>query len=126
MDISPGQSPRTPPDSQQLDSSCAGTRTAADRRAADRTPTSDVWCDQGRLIDLSPRGMRLTSRRRWRPGVVRKVTITDGGHSVTLDARCIWERHEGLFRHTIGLAFDRVAPEHEGMLLRLAAEHSGQ
>jgi hypothetical protein len=68
--------------------------------------------------------MRMVSRRRWRPGQSRRITLTDGVHTVTLEARCIWSRHEGLFQHCVGMAFDDVAPEHEGMLMRFAAEHA--
>lgn len=96
----------------------------AERRVERRTPVSALTCDAGRVVDLSARGMRIESRKRWHVGDHRTITITDGDHAVTLEARCIWDRHDSLFLHTIGLAFDHVPPEQEGMLLRLAAEHS--
>jgi len=95
----------------------------AERRGEGRTVVADLTCDAGRIIDLSTRGMRLISRKRWRTGETRSLVLTDGSHSVTIDARCIWDRHDGVFQHTVGLAFDRVAPEHEGMLIRFATEH---
>lgn len=100
------------------------TNTLTERRIEARTGVSELTCDAGRVVDLTTRGMRLSSRKRWRAGERRTLRISDGAHALTIEARCIWDRHDGLFQHSIGLAFDAVAPEQEGMLLRFASEHA--
>lgn len=97
----------------------------SDRRACERTPVSRVVCDAGGIIDLSPRGMRILAEKSWLEGVTRPLTLTDGPHSVTIEARCIWCRPDADRHFAVGLAFENVQPEQEGMILRFAAEHAG-
>ncbi len=75
---------------------------------------------------MSARGMRLTSFRRWSEGQVRRLTISDGEVSVTIDARCIWCRQEGMFSHLVGVAFegDSLDERRDEALARLARQHA--
>lgn len=79
-------------------------------------------CDAGGVIDLSTRGMRVLAEKPWHEGQMKNLTLTDGPHSITIEARCIWS-HPDDRHHVVGLAFDRVEPHQEGMLLRFATEH---
>jgi len=83
----------------------------------------------GELIDLSARGMRIRTTRRWHEGFTRRLTISSGSRSVTVDARCIWCRQDSMFSHTVGLAFEQVTPEQATVLwdlTRLHAEEKAQ
>lgn len=82
-----------------------------DRRSGDRVTVAGLWCDRGQIIDLSPRGMRMMSFRRWHEGQERRVTIADGKHSATVIARCVWCRQDGLFSHQMGLAFESIGED---------------
>lgn len=99
-------------------------KSSAERRATPRTPVNRVVCDAGGIIDISIRGMRVLAAKAWSVGQVKQLTISDGPHHVTLPARCVWATQESDKRFMLGLAFDDVAPEHEGMLLRLSMEHA--
>lgn len=62
--------------------------------------------------------------RRWGEGQIRRITITDGKHSLTLAARCVWLRQDGLFSHSIGLAFEPASAAEERALAEMASDHS--
>lgn len=96
----------------------------AERRRDSRADVSGLWCDRGQVIDLSARGMRLTSLRRWAEGQIRRVSLTDGSRSVTLTARCVWCRQEGMFSHSLGLAFEPANAEEERMIAAMASDHA--
>jgi hypothetical protein len=95
-----------------------------ERRRSERTPISHLVCDAGGVIDLSTRGMRVLAEKPWHEGQIKNLTLTDGPHSVTIEARCIWSHPDADRHHVIGLAFDRIEPQQEGMLLRFATEHA--
>lgn len=69
--------------------------------------------------------MRVLAHGAWREGESRALTLTDGRHSLALAARCIWSRRDANSAYSIGLSFDQVEPEQEGMLLRFTMEHGG-
>lgn len=94
-------------------------RAASERRRGHRAEVAGLWCDRGQVIDLSTRGMRMTSLRRWSEGQVRRVTIADSQHHATVDARCVWCRQEGLFHHLVGLSFEDTTPEQERLIARI-------
>lgn len=102
-----------PPDAIR---SVLGRIAAADRRAVARARVQMMWCDRGSVIDLSPRGMRLSTTRRWQEGQRRRITICDTKRSITVEARCIWCNQEGLFSHHVGLSFDRVTDQQAALL----------
>lgn len=87
-----------------------------ERRDDARTPVHGLVCDRGSVIDLSMRGMRLTSPRRWTEGQHRRIIITDGVRSAAIEARCVWCRQDGLFSHAVGLAFEEIDADAEDVL----------
>lgn len=103
-------------------------RDAADpgeRRDADRLKTVGVSCNRGRVVDLSTRGMRLRTWRRWKSGQRRLVTLFDETARVTLEAKCVWVRPTGAFTRVVGLCFEHAVPEQERALAQLAETHNG-
>lgn len=96
----------------------------AERRRSARKDVSGLWCDRGQVLDLSARGMRLVSLRRWAEGQLRRVSLTDGSRSVTLIARCVWCRQEGMFSHSLGLAFEPANAEEERTIAAMASDHA--
>ncbi|MBL8745163.1 MAG: PilZ domain-containing protein [Phycisphaerae bacterium] len=95
-----------------------------ERRRTERTGVAHLVCDAGGVIDLSPRGIRVLAEKPWHEGHTRLLTLTDGPHSMTIEARCVWSRPDADRHHVLGLAFDHVEPHQEGMLLRFATEHA--
>ncbi|MCA9311011.1 MAG: PilZ domain-containing protein [Phycisphaerales bacterium] len=93
----------------------------SERRETERAPVQNVSCDRGRVVDLSTRGMRVTSARRWREGQRRLVSISNGDVRLSIEARCIWCRQDGMFSHAIGLAFDDPSEEQQAVLREMAA-----
>ena len=96
----------------------------AERRRATRTEVAGLWCDRGQVLDLSDRGLRITSPRRWSEGQIRNLTLSDSGGSVTLCARCVWCRQDSLFNHTVGLAFDQITDSQRDTLHAIAQRHA--
>lgn len=96
-------------------------KTRRERREHERALVRGVSCDRGRVVDLSSRGMRVTSARRWREGQRRVVSISNGTIRLSIEARCVWCRQDGMFSHAIGLAFDDPTPAQESMLADIAA-----
>ena len=93
-----------------------------ERRESTRTDVRGVGCDRGRVVDISARGMRLISARRWREGQRRSVSLSNGDTRLTIEARCIWCRQDSMFSHAIGLAFDDPSAEQAVLLEQLAQE----
>lgn len=99
-----------------------------ERRDADRLKTVGVRCNRGAVVDLSTRGMRLRTFRRWKDGQRRIITLFDGHSRVTLEAKCVWVRPiaNGMpFQRVVGLCFEHAIPEQERALARLAETHNG-
>lgn len=94
-----------------------GTR-PENRRAVPRVNTRGLIAEFGRVIDLSPRGMRLRSHRRWAEGQTRVVRLRIAEHSAEVTARCVWCRSDGLLCCLVGLAFEQID---EGTLRTLEA-----
>jgi len=112
-----GSSPQIKPTPDRL------ARSAGDRRDVERTPLNELSCDRGEILDLSSSGARLQTRRLWKEGKVRPITISTDTELVTILARCMWSMREGLFLHTVGLHFEGVTPEQAGTLTKLARSH---
>ena len=96
----------------------------AERRAVERIAVKGLWCDRGHVIDLSPRGMRLRTYRRWPEGQVRAITVVDGAVSVPVEARCVWCRQEGMFSHLVGLSFGPMPDEQTVRLAEITARRA--
>lgn len=94
-----------------------------ERRGSGRHPVSGLWCDRGQVLDLSGRGLRLQSPRRWQEGRVCSVALGDGDVSISVEARCVWCRQDGLFSHQLGLVFEECSPETVEQIARLVAAH---
>jgi hypothetical protein len=99
-----------------------------ERRDSDRLKTVGVLCNRGRVIDLSTRGMRLRTFRRWKEGQRRIITLSDEHARVTLEAKCVWVRpvaNGTPFQRVVGLCFEHAIPEQERALAKLAETHNG-
>lgn len=92
----------------------------SNRRNSLRSRTTGLYTDQGKVIDLSTRGMRLRCSRRWNEGQRRTIHIRHADIEVEVSARCVWCRQEGLLSHTVGLAFDHISAETAEQLESLA------
>lgn len=92
----------------------------AERRDSDRIKVKGLWCDRGQVLDLSERGMRLNTLRRWSEGFSRTITIVDGPDRATVEARVVWCRQIGSFSHLVGLAFIEPTPAAAQALRRIA------
>ncbi len=77
-----------------------------------------IPCDRGRVLGLSIQGLRLRVRKPWAPGERRDVCLGAEHDRLTLPARCVWARREGLFHWTLGLTFEDATPDQ----LRAAGE----
>lgn len=82
-------------------------------------------CNLGRVIDVSTRGMRLDSRRKWKPGQRRLVTLCEGELCVQVEAECVWCRKLGMLKHTVGLAFTTVSPQSAELLGQIVSRQPG-
>lgn len=81
-------------------------------------------CNAGRVVDVSTRGMRIQSLRKWKPGQRRLVTLIEGSLVVRVEAECVWCRKIGTLKHTVGLAFTTVSPESAELLSQIVARQS--
>lgn len=97
---------------------------ACKRQTARADVTSDVKCDHGEVIDLSNRGIRLRSRKRWHEGQIRQIAINADGMRVAVEAQCVWSRQEGMFTHLLGLAFVQPTTDQQSTLTSIAAIHA--
>ncbi|MEM8834242.1 MAG: PilZ domain-containing protein [Planctomycetota bacterium] len=105
-------------------SGASSSPSASRRQSARSAVNSDVKCDHGEVIDLSHRGIRLRSRKRWHEGQIRQVAITADGMRLALEAQCVWSRQEGMFTHLLGLAFVQPTDEQQRTLTSIAAIHA--
>lgn len=96
-----------------------------ERRDSDRLKTVGVACSRGTVVDLSTRGMRLKTWRRWKEGQRRLVTLHDPTTRVTLEGKCVWVRKVSLFRSLVGVCFEHAVPEQERALANLVETHNG-
>lgn len=96
-----------------------------ERRDSDRLKTVGVACNRGVVVDVSTRGMRLKSWRRWKEGQRRLITLHDPHTRVTLEGKCVWVRKVSPFRSLIGICFEHPIPEQERALANLVQTHNG-
>ncbi|MEZ6212392.1 MAG: PilZ domain-containing protein [Phycisphaerales bacterium] len=94
-----------------------------ERRLSRRHAVNGLWCDKGQILDLSGMGLRLQSPRRWQEGRTCSLSMGDGDTSVTIEARCVWCRQDGLFSHQIGLVFEDIDPAASEHIARLVMMH---
>ncbi|HYE02275.1 MAG TPA: PilZ domain-containing protein [Phycisphaerales bacterium] len=100
-------------------------RSNVNTRGPLRFTTDNLDCSEGRIMDLSVTGMRLTRSRSWRPGESREVLLTSrAGLPVRLRATCVWARRTGPFRHTVGVAFTDLHRRDEILLAGLVQRHA--
>lgn len=96
-----------------------------ERRDSDRLKTVGVACNRGVVVDVSTRGMRLKSWRRWKEGQRRLITLYDPTTRVTLEGKCVWVRKVSPFRSLVGICFEHPIPEQERALANLVQTHNG-
>lgn len=97
---------------------------AADRRASRRTGVNGFSCDRGRVVDLSPTGLRLVTFSRWSEGQVRSISLADAQTKVELAARCMWCKPDSLLTHAVGLAFITPSAEEVQAIEELAIRYA--
>lgn len=83
-----------------------------------------IPCDRGRVLGLSIQGLRLRVRKPWGAGERRSVRLGPDHDRLTLPARCVWSRREGLFHWTLGLTFEDATPEQLRAVGEMAMIHS--
>ncbi|MFU8829895.1 MAG: PilZ domain-containing protein [Phycisphaerales bacterium] len=93
-------------------------------RRVSGSAVAKLLCNSGRVIDVSTRGMRLQSRRKWKTGQRRLITLCEADLCVRVEAECVWCRKIGTLKHTVGLAFTTVSPESAELLSQIVARQS--
>jgi hypothetical protein len=83
----------------------------SNRRKGGRIATRGLSTNRGEIADLSSAGCRLQTRRPWREGERRSITLRGASMALTLDARCVWVRKDGFLRYTLGLTFEAFSDE---------------
>lgn len=89
------------------------------RRRSGRLEQELLFCEYGRVQDLSVGGMRVASRRVPAAGVL-DVSLFGVGETISLKARVAWKRRTGLLKHEVGFQFVDVSPELARKLTNLA------
>jgi hypothetical protein len=95
-----------------------------DARRVSRKRVAALKCDAGSIVDFSARGMRLTCRRGWKVAASRDVAIASAEASISVRAKCVWTRREGLMKHLVGLAFEGMSAEQTRALEKFVADHA--
>lgn len=99
-------------------------RDTRDSRRVSGIAVRELSCNMGRVVDVSTRGMRLQSRRKWKTGQRRMVTLCEDTLCVRVEAECVWCRKVGALKHTVGLAFTTVSPESAELLSQIVSRQS--
>ena len=82
----------------------------ADRRSKNRTAQDELQCSLGRVMDISPTGMRITCRRVPKEKWV-KFDLNTTVDPIPVQARVVWAKRLGFRKHEIGLHFVDPSPE---------------
>lgn len=94
-------------------------------RQAGRVMVDQLSCSQGKVIDMSVNGMRMTRATRWRPGEIRKIAFPVlAGRTMTIAGRCHWVRRTGFFRWECGIEFLGLSDEQKEALRHVALTHA--
>lgn len=112
-----------PPETVGQDAAPRTARSPAERRRDRRLRVKGLVCNRGQVVDLSARGMRVRTFRRWPEGHARSLTVVDGRDAIPVTARCVWCRQESMFTHVVGLAFEDVTVEQTARLHAIAERH---
>ena len=92
-----------------------------DRRESGRMMVEGLSCSQGKVLDLSSRGMRIVRTTRWRAGEIRQVSFPVlAGRTMVVAARCEWIRRTGFFKYTCGIEFLGLSDDHKEALRNIA------
>jgi hypothetical protein len=95
-----------------------------ERRRHGRVRCEGVACSLGRVVDVSASGAKVEMRGR--PAFAQGELFTMTIHAevtgpFALQARIVWTRKVGLFKHHAGLCFENVTPEARQGLMAIAA-----
>ncbi|MEM8739608.1 MAG: EAL domain-containing protein [Planctomycetota bacterium] len=93
----------------------------SEKRLHGRHRAEGLWCNLGRVMDLSSGGMRVLSRSN-RHGVQTVVVDTSGGGKLTLNARVAWRREMGPEEYVLGLTFQVDSAAARSRLEKLVGE----
>lgn len=93
-----------------------------DNRIRGRLRVELLKCKLGDVQDLSSTGMRVRRRGRLmvKKGEVHEVTLTSLVGKQTVQARVMWIKRCGFFKHDIGLKFEGLTPEIEKGITAIA------
>ncbi len=94
---------------------------APERRRGIRFTVRQLKCNAGRVLDLSPSGVRLLSRRKL--GGWHEIKLFDSHVGVRIKAKVRWSKRHGLWKHEIGLEFLSVPPDVAAKLTALATKN---
>ncbi len=93
-----------------------------DRRRHPRVKAGETLSSNiGRVLDLSPSGVRVMTRRK--PKGVLDVALWDIHRGLTVRARVIWSKRLGFRRYESGLKFIEVSPDAARGLAALGADN---
>ncbi|MCC7193246.1 MAG: PilZ domain-containing protein [Phycisphaeraceae bacterium] len=93
-----------------------------DNRIRGRLRVELLKCKLGDVQDLSSTGMRVRRRGRLmvKKGEVHEVTLTSLVGKQTVQARVMWIKRVGFFKHDLGLKFEGLTPEIEKGITAIA------
>ncbi len=94
------------------------------RRKSGRFHTHGLRCTHGKISDVSSDGARIASRKKWREGEEKLVSISGSHLSVTVTARCIWVRKDGFMRWIAGVEFVDRSSEQSAAIRELARAYA--
>jgi len=89
---------------------------------------SETGEDDGRVVDISPHGMKISTDKKYRTGKTEVFTIVlseqiFGKKIIEVEARVVWQRNgEEPGKFCYGLDFISVDSQDEGILLALIVE----
>lgn len=89
---------------------------------------SETGEDGGKVVDISPHGMQISTNKRYKTGATEVFTIVlseqiFGKKIIEVEASIVWQRDaEGTEKYSYGLDFVSVDPQDEGILIALIFE----
>jgi hypothetical protein len=96
-----------------------GAASADGRRRSGRLEQEMLYCEYGKVLDLSAGGMRIVCRRV--PPAGQLVIALHGiDETFKVKARVAWKKRIGLLKHEVGFQFLDVSPQLSRKLTNLA------
>jgi hypothetical protein len=91
------------------------------KRRHGRVIVHDTESSLGCVVDLSKSGMRVRSKKAWKPSAKpMRVRVTLGEDSVAVVCRVAWCKRLSLWKHEVGIEFGDLSHEEITTITRMA------